>query len=78
MSLHNGRTFVGPSYNLQHISAMDVTGWRVLQVRRKQGPLPCALAHLPMQAPRSGLNQARALGAITPMRRTPSLCNPLP
>ena len=37
VSLHNGRAFVGPSYNLQNIRATDVTGlegpWKVLQVR---------------------------------------------
>lgn len=36
VSVHNGRTFVGPSYNLQNISAMDVSGWKVLQVSREQ------------------------------------------
>lgn len=33
VGVHNGRTFVGPSYELTHLTTMDVPGWKVLQVR---------------------------------------------
>ena len=32
VSVHNGRTFVGPSYDLTNITHLDVPGWKVLQV----------------------------------------------
>jgi nephrocystin-4 len=32
VSVHNSRTFVGPSYELTNISHLDVPGWKVLQV----------------------------------------------
>ena len=33
VSVHNGRTFVGPAYDLTNITHLDVPGWKVLQVR---------------------------------------------
>lgn len=32
VAVHNGRTFVGPSYELVNVTCMDVPGWKVLQV----------------------------------------------
>lgn len=32
VGVHNGRTFVGPSYELCHLTSMDVPGWKVLQI----------------------------------------------
>ena len=32
VSVHNGRTFVGPAYDLTNITHLDVPGWKVLQV----------------------------------------------
>ncbi|GFH23921.1 uncharacterized protein HaLaN_21616, partial [Haematococcus lacustris] len=32
VGVHNGRTFVGPSYELVNVTCMDVPGWKVLQV----------------------------------------------
>ncbi|GFH08645.1 uncharacterized protein HaLaN_03636, partial [Haematococcus lacustris] len=31
VGVHNGRTFVGPSYELVNVTCMDVPGWKVLQ-----------------------------------------------
>lgn len=39
VSVHNGRTFVGPAYELTELTHLDVPGWKVLQVRREA---PCA------------------------------------
>ena len=36
VSVHNGRTFVGPAYDLTNITHLDVPGWKVLQVRMRQ------------------------------------------
>jgi hypothetical protein len=33
VSVHNGRTFVGPAYDLTNITHLDVPGWKVLQVQ---------------------------------------------
>lgn len=33
VSVHNGRTFVGPAYELTDLTHLDVPGWKVLQVR---------------------------------------------
>lgn len=32
VSVHNGRTFVGPAYELTDLTHLDVPGWKVLQV----------------------------------------------
>ena len=32
MSVHNGRTFVGPAYELANLVQLDVPGWKVIQV----------------------------------------------
>lgn len=32
VGVHNGRTFVGPCYELVNTTTMDVPGWKVLQV----------------------------------------------
>lgn len=33
VAVHNGRTFVGPAYDLVNVTQLDVPGWKVLQVR---------------------------------------------
>jgi hypothetical protein len=33
VGVHNGRTFVGPAYDLVNVTHLDVPGWKVLQVR---------------------------------------------
>ena len=32
VSVHNGRSFVGPAYELTELTHLDVPGWKVLQV----------------------------------------------
>lgn len=31
VTVHNGRTFVGPAYELHNLAHLDVPGWKVLQ-----------------------------------------------
>lgn len=67
VTVHNGRTFVGPAYELHNLVHLDVPGWKVLQVRAWS----FVLQHMHVNrafipGPGCGLGQGHYMGVFTP------------